>query len=528
MKVEIFTLLVSLANFILGAFIYLKNKKGSANKTFFLFSFIVSIWGLSLYLYATPVIFSALIWIKIVYLIGVFPMGFSLLYFSYNFPERSRENFQRKLLILGLFSIPLIYILFFTNLWVKRVVSERGNYETILGPFYPLIGLYGGVMIIWITINFLKKYYAAKNLVLKNQIKYILLGVFLFITTVSFIDVAIPIFFGTSTYFSLSPISSFFLIFFTAIAILKYHLFEIKTLLIELFVVIMGIILLSLPFGMPNDFLKILTIIIFLFFCVFGYILVKSTHWEIKKREEIERLAKNIEALSKMKAEFLNVVNHQLRTPVTIIKGMLSMIVEGSVKGKQSAEFIKKAYLSSERLTTILDDILVAQSLIGGTTKIELRPCSIEEIIERIINQFKILAQEKKLKIIFEKPRDPFPHTLLDPEIINRVISRLIDNAILYTEKGKINVSLSKKRGGFIQISVKDSGIGLDKDDKENLFKLFHRGDKATHLHTNGSGLGLFIIKNLTGVHKGEIEVESEGRNKGTTFILTLPLITEV
>ncbi len=207
------------------------------------------------------------------------------------------------------------------------------------------------------------------------------------------------------------------------------------------------------------------------------------------------------------------------------------MIEEGSVKGEKLKEYIRKSYLSSERLSTILDDILLAQGLVGGKEDVKLSSCQLEELIEGVVNHSKSIAKGKNLKIVFEKLKEPLPITLLDTAIIERVVSRLIDNAILYTDRGKITVSLElKKEKGkdLIQISVKDSGIGLDKEDKKNLFRLFHRGEKATSLHPNGSGLGLFIVKNLIESHKGKVKAKSAGRSKGSTFIISIPLITEV
>jgi signal transduction histidine kinase len=115
--------------------------------------------------------------------------------------------------------------------------------------------------------------------------------------------------------------------------------------------------------------------------------------------------------------------------------------------------------------------------------------------------------------------------------MVERIISRLIDNAILYSEKGEIEVSIDLEKENkkeWIKISVKDEGIGLDERDKENLFKLFYRGEKATFMHPNGSGLGLFIVKNYVEAHRGKIEAKSEGRGKGSTFIVSLPVITEL
>ncbi len=258
----------------------------------------------------------------------------------------------------------------------------------------------------------------------------------------------------------------------------------------------------------------------------------------MQRREQMEELSrklkkayKHIKALSEMKTEFLKVVNHQLRTPVSIIKGMLSMMAEGSVKGKKLKEFIKKSYLSSERLSTLLDDILLAQTLVGGTFHLNLSPCQIEDIIYTLLDYFKPLARANKLRITFTKPKEPLPTTLADSEMLKRAISRLNDNAILYSDKGRIEISLSLKKQKdkqLIQFTIKDSGIGLDKEDKENLFKLFYRGEKATSLHPNGSGLGLFIVKHIIKAHKGTIRVKSKGRGKGTTFFIALPVIGEM
>jgi two-component system sensor histidine kinase/response regulator len=281
----------------------------------------------------------------------------------------------------------------------------------------------------------------------------------------------------------------------------------------------------------PTKEWKISTLSTFLLFLIFGYLLIKYTHQEIKRKEELEEAYKKIEALSEMKSEFLKVVNHQLRTPVSIIKGMAEMLREGKISKERQGEFVEKLYLSSERLGTILDDILVAHSLVGRMEKPNFSPCQIEEIVERQVEHFKPQAEAKGIKILFKKPKEPLPITLADQTMIERIISRLIDNAILYSEKGEVEVSIDLEKENkkeWIKISVKDQGIGLDEKDKENLFKLFYRGEKATLMHPNGSGLGLFIVKNYVEAHRGKIEVKSEGRGKGSIFIVSLPVITEL
>jgi signal transduction histidine kinase len=399
------------------------------------------------------------------------------------------------------------------------------NFWVIPGPLYFLFPLFFLALAVYSALLLLKNYSNIKG-IKRYQLNYILLAALLGFGggLTNFLPQLIRVY----------PFGNFFVLLylvFVIFAITKYHLFEIRVLLTEILVGAMGIVLLVLPFLMPTANLKILTLGIFILFLIFGYLLIKYTHQEIKRKEELEEAYKKIEALSEIKSEFLKVVNHQLRTPVSIIKGMVAMLKEGRISKERQGEFIEKLYLSSERLGTILDDILVAHSLIGGMERPDFSPCQIEEIVEREVEHFKPQAKAKGVEIFLKKPKEPLPITLADQQMIERIISRLIDNAILYSEKGEIEVSIDLEKENkkeWIKISVKDQGIGLDERDKENLFKLFYRGEKATFMHPNGSGLGLFIVKNYVEAHRGKIEAKSEGRGKGSTFIVSLPVITEL
>ncbi|MFH1551512.1 MAG: HAMP domain-containing sensor histidine kinase [bacterium] len=253
-----------------------------------------------------------------------------------------------------------------------------------------------------------------------------------------------------------------------------------------------------------------------------------------EKTNNLEDLLKKNQALSQMKTEFLRVVNHQLRTPTSIIKGMLSMLVEGSIDGeKKKQEAIDKVYSSADRLETILDDILDAQDLVDGKPSPNLKPTSLEELINKVISPMLILAKQKKIKLEFKKPIKQLPKILLDAVLIEKALKKIIDNAVLYTEKGNviINAEIIKNQQiqkELVKITIKDSGVGITDADKSKLFRIFTRGVEAERIHQNGSGLGLYIANEYIKANQGKIEVESEGKNKGTTFTIILPVITEV
>ncbi len=259
---------------------------------------------------------------------------------------------------------------------------------------------------------------------------------------------------------------------------------------------------------------------------------VKEQTKEIQaKSDRLEALLEKNQALSQMKTEFLRVVNHQLRTPTSIIKGMLSLLAEGSLKTKKKKqEMIKRSYASANRLETILDDILDAQNLIEGQPVPDLKPADLNKIIQQAIDPVKPLAEQKQVELSFEPAKD-LPQVFLDTRLITKAIRKLVDNAVLYTEHGKVTVkakSFKQNDKEFVKIIVKDTGAGITEQDKQRLFKIFVRGKEAEKIHQNGSGLGLYIAKEFIQAHQGEIQVKSEGKDKGTTFMVTLPIVTEV
>jgi signal transduction histidine kinase len=506
-----------------GFFVLGKNTKSKLNQIFFFFTLAVAVW-----LFATFGMFSsksdekAIFWDRIVY-IGVVFIPTTFYHFVLLF---SKIKNQKKLLYLGYFLSLIFLILSRTDYFVSNLYRYSWGVHTQARFFHhTFLALFASY--IYLSLSNIYRYYKRSEGIERMQAAYILLVIFIMIlNSVAFLP---------AYNISISPLFSYSLpaivVLILSFAIVKYHLFEIRVLLTELLVGVMGLILFLQMIFAPTKEWKISTFSIFLLFLIFGYLLIKYTHQEIKRKEELEEAYKRIEALSEMKSEFLRVVNHQLRTPFSIIRGLVSMMSEGEVSPERQKEFIQKLNFSVERLGTILDDILAAQSLVGGMEPPVLLPCQIEEIVKMQVEHFKPQAEAKGIKISFKKPKEPLPITLADQQMIERIVSRLIDNAILYSEKGEVEVSIDLEREDkkeWIKISVKDQGIGLDEKEKENIFKLFYRGEKATSMHPNGSGLGLFIVKNYVEAHRGKIEVKSEGRGKGSTFIVTLPVITEL
>ncbi|MFH1392205.1 MAG: GAF domain-containing sensor histidine kinase [bacterium] len=240
-------------------------------------------------------------------------------------------------------------------------------------------------------------------------------------------------------------------------------------------------------------------------------------------QEKVDEQTRDVKKLLEIKTDFLHIVSHQLRTPLTGIQGAIAMMAEAETPEERKS-LIQDAETSIARLTSITNDMLDALEIEGGRLIIEYDPIDIEKMIEEIIQTLKPNYDKKGLYLKFIKPKQrPIRQVLVDPKYIQMVLTNLIDNAEKYTKKGGVEIILKQPDWKHIKIIVKDTGIGLDKDDKKKLFKKFSRGGLAGKMHVSGSGLGLFIAKGIIDRHHGKIEAESEGRNKGAEFIVTLP-----
>jgi len=228
-----------------------------------------------------------------------------------------------------------------------------------------------------------------------------------------------------------------------------------------------------------------------------------------------------------MKTEFVSIAAHQLRTPLSAIKWTLRMILDGDLGPlpKEQREFLEKTYQSNERMIRLINDLLNVTRIEEGRFLYQPEKKDIIEIAKKIIDPLKVIAERKGLQFIFKKPSQKIPQPKVDAEKISLVFQNLIDNAISYTNPGgKVEVSIKYlKDKKEILVSTKDTGIGIPKDQHQRVFSRFFRGSNAIRAETEGTGLGLFIAKNIVEAHGGKIWFESE-ENKGTTFYFTLPV----
>ena len=251
----------------------------------------------------------------------------------------------------------------------------------------------------------------------------------------------------------------------------------------------------------------------------------KLKHEVDEATADLRKANERLKQLDESKSEFLSIAAHQLRTPLTGIKGYVSMFLEedfGAITERQKIEF-EKLYRSSDRLTRLIDVFLNVSRIETGRLELKKEEIDIMQIVSQVIEDLSKQAKDKNLKITVQKPDEQLPKILADKDKIHDVVMNLVDNAIKYTEKGWINIRINRSKS-LISLEVRDSGIGIASDEIDKLFQKFSRAEAVSRIHTGGSGLGLFIARKIIETHAGRIWAESEGKGKGSIFTFTLPI----
>ncbi|MBW3538609.1 HAMP domain-containing histidine kinase [Candidatus Parcubacteria bacterium] len=239
---------------------------------------------------------------------------------------------------------------------------------------------------------------------------------------------------------------------------------------------------------------------------------------------DLQAANRNLKALDKTKDEFLSMASHQLRTPLTTIKGYLSMMAEGDVGAvnAQQKEFLDYALGGAERMVGLIADLLNVSRMSAGRFLIEKRPVDLVEIVADEVQQLSTHAAAKQLKLVFQPPDRPLPPVELDEGKTRQVIMNFIDNAIYYTRQGSVTVRV-EAGPGVERLLVTDTGIGVPLAAHKNLFTKFFRADNAQAARPDGTGLGLYMAKRVVEDQGGRIIFDST-EGQGSTFGFEMPL----
>lgn len=239
----------------------------------------------------------------------------------------------------------------------------------------------------------------------------------------------------------------------------------------------------------------------------------------------LEAVAEKEKRVDRLRTEFLSLAAHQLRTPLAGVKWALQALLDGE-RGNLSStqkELLEKTYASNEGMLVLINDLLDVTKIEEGKYLSKLSLAQIEQIGASVVELHKEEPSRQGIELELQAPRDPLPQVLVDEEKIRLALQSLVGNAIRYTlPGGKVTISFfsdTKEVG----IAVRDTGIGIPLEEQGRIFEQFFRAGNAKKLGTMGTGLGLYLAKNIVEAHGGRIWFVSE-ENKGSDFRIALPL----
>lgn len=233
---------------------------------------------------------------------------------------------------------------------------------------------------------------------------------------------------------------------------------------------------------------------------------------------------RKLHKLDEAKDEFISMASHQLRTPLTSVKGYLSMVLEGDVGNitQEQRKLLEEAYGSAQRMVYLIGDFLNVSRLQTGKFVLESAPVNLAHLVQEEVEQLQATAARREIRLEYHAPLN-FPDTMLDDGKMRQVVMNFIDNAIYYSKPNNTVMIELTATAKEITLAVHDTGIGVPVSERHHLFTKFYRATNARRVRPDGTGIGLYMAKKVIAAHGGSIIFETK-ENRGSTFGFRLPL----
>jgi signal transduction histidine kinase len=231
-------------------------------------------------------------------------------------------------------------------------------------------------------------------------------------------------------------------------------------------------------------------------------------------------MATQVQASHQLLKDFVANVSHDLRTPLTLISGYAGTVLDGTARTREEVvESVEVIAAEARRMQRLVDDLLQLTRLESGLRRFEPGRLDMHELIERTVRR---VAAARNGRVVNNLVPPDLPPAYVDEELIERALMNLIDNALTHTPNGGPVSVEAVSRGRWIEVSVRDSGVGIPAADVDRVFERFYRGDRGRSRNDGHSGLGLPIVKEIVEAHGGAVAVESR-EGVGSTFRFTVP-----
>jgi signal transduction histidine kinase len=514
---------------LLGFIVYVSNPKSVTNISFLIFCAVTLLWSFFNYIsYQTTDSSILLPFWRMVIFLG-FWHSFSFFSFLYVFP-------QEKIIFPKWYTYFLFPYIIFFSLWTlfgNLVFSGIHLVKNLPEPIVEkgiIIFIVTACLLIISSFYFLIKRIIKAKKHQKEPYVLILIGALSTFALLLTFNLILPGVFGIIRFIPLGALTILPFAGFTAYAIFKHKTFKVRNLGSALMAfLICTSTFVEIVFA-ENYGQLILRSGVFLFVLLISIQFVKNIFMLEHITESLEDANDKLKSLDKLKSEFISLVSHQLRSPLTVIKGYASTLSDGVVGEltEKQKEIVRHIYVSSTGLASVVEDFLSVTKIEQGGMKYVFTPTDIRQIVLDLASDMKMPASMRHLEFLSDVDIEGNFVIEADGTKLKQVFLNLIDNSIKYTKEGFVKISLKREYGDngipIVRFSVSDSGVGISEEMKPKLFQKFGRGQGAI-LDGGGSGLGLYLAYEITKAHRGKITVDSEGLGKGSTFSVILTVV---
>jgi signal transduction histidine kinase len=521
---SITSLIIFLSSIGFGLSVYATDRKSKINQRWLAFSALISLWSLGLFgVTSASDAQSALRW---QYLLDVSAIFMPVVYFGFVSELVKVKNFYWRVVSYVLAAILAVFS--FTPYFKIGMISRYNFYWIEPGSLYIVFPIFFVAYIIACLVLYIRAYVKSTDRIFRAQIRNIFLA-----SLIGFgggITNFLPQIINTY------PFGNYFVLlylFFMSYGVLKYKLLSAKMISAQLFAGATVLVFLFNLLQAGTMQARAVDLLLLILVVLFSILLVRGVYEEVSQREKIEKLATDLEKanvrlteLDREKSEFVSFATHQLRSPLTAMKGYASMILDGDMgeMSKDVKQGVSRIFDSSNTLMNIVNDYLNITRIELGSMKYAFETIDLKTLIEDTIAELKPNIEKSGLTFSFKAENHDIDwRVTADRDKLKQVIANLIDNDIKYTPKGSVAVTLcfNRARHKFV-LTLKDTGIGIDPEILPHLFQKWSRAGNANKTNIKGTGLGLFVAKEMINAHNGTIKAESDGEGKGSTFIVEL------
>jgi signal transduction histidine kinase len=518
---------VALTTIVLGAIVFYRIRRSASGVLFVLLSLSFTTWSIVNYFSLNPpAIGDTLLWARLVLCVAApQAMLFALLMHTLPAAEMRLKKGWVALMTLVLFiqmgSAISPYV--FTDIQsVGNTLSPVVGWGMVI--YMPIMIFFFGLGIFWL----IKKFVQAEQKERRNLL-IILWGFGSMIMLLLVFLLFAVVFFNNTTFIPISPLFVLPFIVSTGYTLTRQEFLHIRLIATEFVTSFLTIALLTEALLSENLGTIVWKTVFAVGVSILGFLLIKSVHKEIKQRKELFKLAKNLEdanvrlkELDDLKTEFLSIATHQLRTPLSIIKGYIELIEDG-IYGKPSKKLRQVLHdmdVSNERLVKLVDEFLDVTRIEQGRTQYHFEKMDFGAMVKDVLKELTEKASQKQ--IVFKDTVSGKTEIIGDSDRLRHGVFNFVDNAIKYSPAGSVvNIEVSKEKTG-VAVRVKDQGPGLDQKDINNLFQKFYRSPNVSR-DFEGTGLGIYVCRMFIEAHGGHVWADSKGIGKGSEFGFWVP-----